>query len=61
MFEPKDRMIGEQFAVLIANDDFTRLTDAECASYQDYITGIKPEPKYETISNEDYLLEIFSN
>ena len=29
--------------------------------YQDYITGIKPESKYETISNEDYLLEIFSN
>ena len=28
--------------------------------YQDYITGIKPESKYETISNEDYLLELFS-
>ena len=36
MFEPKERMIGEQFAVLIANDDFTGLTDAECASYQDW-------------------------
>jgi hypothetical protein len=28
-------MLGEQFAVLIANDDLTGLSDAECANFVD--------------------------